>query len=493
MQFPPNSEQNVQSIDRFIFSGGLVLLIVIVGTILIAPQWSATAIDTSYVFISTRLGVLYVIAAILTLGFLLYIAISPYGELVLGSEAKPEYSQYSWISMLFCAGIAASLIYWGATEWTFYYVAPPFGIEPESDAAILIANSYGIFHWGPIGWAFYCLPAVGLCLSYHVFQIPALRLSSACAEVLGRQQELWPGRLIDLLFIVGTIGTCATGLGFGTSVVSSAINKLTGIEDGIVLQIGVVLAATGLITFSVFRGLNEGIRRLSTINAFLALILIVYIFVFGPTLFILEAGVTSLGTVAGNFVRMLTWTDPLQRADFIESWTVFICKISRGRTLRELIVGVLGWGSLGCALFFMVLGGYAQYLEVQNIYPVVAEATEVSPSSAIASIVSLLPLGSVLVLLVAVIGLIFVATTYDSAAYTLAAGATRSLGEGEHPARWHRVFWAFALGTLPLSLLFVGGLRELQTTSLLASLPLLFVYGILGVSIWRMLRRTRTT
>jgi BCCT family betaine/carnitine transporter len=291
-------------------------------------------------------------------------------------------------------------------------------------------------------------------------------------------------------------------------VVSSAINKLTGIEDGIVLQIGVVLAATGLITFSVFRGLNEGIRRLSTINAFLALILIVYIFVFGPTLFILEAGVTSLGTVAGNFVRMLTWTDPLQRADFIESWTVFywawwlamgpfvgmfICKISRGRTLRELIVGVLGWGSLGCALFFMVLGGYAQYLEVQNIYPVVAEATEVSPSSAIASIVSLLPLGSVLVLLVAVIGLIFVATTYDSAAYTLAAGATRSLGEGEHPARWHRVFWAFALGTLPLSLLFVGGLRELQTASLLASLPLLFVYGILGVSIWRMLRRTRTT
>jgi BCCT family betaine/carnitine transporter len=144
-------------------------------------------------------------------------------------------------------------------------------------------------------------------------------------------------------------------------------------------------------------------------------------------------------------------------------------------------------------LFFMVLGGYAQYLEVQNIYPVVAQANEVSPSSAFISIVSLLPLGSVMVLLVAVIGLVFVATTYDSAAYTLAAGATRSLGEGEHPARWHRVFWAFALGTLPLSLLFVGGLRELQTASLLASLPLLFVYGILGVSIWRMLRRARTT
>jgi BCCT family betaine/carnitine transporter len=235
----------------------------------------------------------------------------------------------------------------------------------------------------------------------------------------------------------------------------------------------------------------------------LALILIAYILLIGPTLFILEAGVTSIGTVTTNFLRMLTWTDPLQRADFVESRTVFywawwlamgpfvgmfICKISHGRSLRELILGVLGWGSLGCALFFMVLGGYAQYLEVYGLYPVVAEATEISPATAIASIVSLLPFGSVLVLLVAVIGLVFVATTYDSAAYTLAAGATRYLSEDEHPPRWHRVFWAFALGTLPLSLLFLGGLRELQSASLLASLPLLFVYGILGVSIWRMLR-----
>jgi BCCT family betaine/carnitine transporter len=503
LQFSETIEANPQSVDKFIFSGGLLLLVVIVGSILIAPQWSAMAIERFYVFITTRMGVFYVIAAILTLGFLLFIAISSHGDLVLGPDDGPEYGRYSWASMLFCAGIAASLIYWGATEWTFYYIAPPFGIEPESDAALLMANSYGMFHWGPIGWAFYCLPAVGLCLSYHVCKIPELRLSSACREVLGKQQELWPGRLVDLLFIVGTIGTCATGLGFGTSVVSAALNKLTGIEDGFSLQLGVILAATGLIAFSVYKGLNDGIRRLSTINSVLALILIAYILLIGPTLFILEAGVTSIGTVTTNFLRMLTWTDPLQRADFVESRTVFywawwlamgpfvgmfICKISHGRSLRELILGVLGWGSLGCALFFMVLGGYAQYLEVYGLYPVVAEATEISPATAIASIVSLLPFGSVLVLLVAVIGLVFVATTYDSAAYTLAAGATRYLSEDEHPPRWHRVFWAFALGTLPLSLLFLGGLRELQSASLLASLPLLFVYGILGVSIWRMLR-----
>ena len=476
----------------------------IVLAILVAPQTSTAVIDSAYAAITTRFGVLYVIAAIATLCFLLYIAISRHGELVLGAADGPEFGHFSWASMLFCAGIGASLIYWGATEWTFYYVAPPFSIEPESDAALLMANSYGMFHWGPIGWAFYCLPAVGLSLSFHVFGAPTLRLSSACREVLGKQQELWPGRLIDLLFIVGTIGTCATGLGFGTSVVSSAVHRLTGIEDGLGLQIGVISAATGLIAFSVHRGLNEGIRRLSTINSVLALALIAFIFVFGPSLFIVEAGIASLGTMAGNFLRMLTWTDPLQRADFVESWTVFywawwmamgpfigmfICRISRGRNLRGLIFGVLGWGSLGCALFFMVLGGYAQYLEIEGIYPVVSEATQTSPSTALAGMISILPLGPVLVMLLAVIGLAFVATTYDSAAYTLAAGATRHLRAGEHPARLHRVFWAFALGTLPLSLLFLGGLQELQIASLLASLPILLVYGILAVSIWRMLNR----
>ena len=499
-----DTENGTPSIDWFIFSGGILLLAGVVLVILVAPQWSTAAIDSTYVAITTRFGVVYVAAAVATLCFLLYIALSRHGDLVLGTDDGPEYSQFNWASMLFCAGIGASVIYWGATEWAFYYMAPPFGLEPESDAALLMANSYGMFHWGPIGWAFYCLPAVGLSLSFHVFRVPTLRLSSACSEVLGGQQELWPGRLVDLLFIVGTIGTCATGLGFGTSVVSAAINRLTGIEDGIGLQFAVVSAAAGLTAFSVYRGLNEGIQRLSTINAVLALALIACVFLFGPSLFIVEAGIASLGTAAGNFLRMLTWTDPLQRTDFVETWTVFywawwlamgpfigmfICRISRGRSLRGMIFGVLGWGSLGCILIFMVLGGYAQHLEIEGAYPVVSEATETSPSAALAGMISILPLGSVLILLLAMVGLVFVATTYDSAAYTLAAGATRYLKANQHPARLHRVFWAVAMGSLPLSLLFLGGLRELQTASLLASLPILLVYGMLAMSIWRMLNR----
>ena len=492
-----------KNVDWVLFGFGTLLLSLVVAMIVIFPDFSATSIDRLYQNVTTQFGVLYVFIAITLLIFLLSVAISKHGNVVLGNTNKLAYSHFSWAAMLFCAGIGASLIYWGATEWTFYYVDPPFGLEPESQEAITWAVSYGIFHWGPIGWAFYCLPALALACTYHVKRIPSLRLSAACEPVLKTQVNKWPGRVVDLLFIVGVIATAATGLGFGTSLVASATTELTGVRDGIELQSLIIFMATALIGLSVYRGLDRGIKLLSNINAALALLLITFVLLAGPTKFILEMGLVSVGNVVQNFFTMLFWTDPLEGADFVESWTIFywawwlamgpfigmfVCKISEGRTIRALIFGMLGWGSFGCALFFIVLGNYALYLELEGLYPVISQAIDISPSSAIAGIIALLPFGKFWLIYIALIGLIFMATTYDSASYTIAAGATRSLQEHQHPAKWHRVFWAITLGALPASLLFVGGLRELQTASLVASLPLLGVYVILGISVIRMLK-----
>jgi len=230
------------------------------------------------------------------------------------------------------------------------------------------------------------------------------------------------------------------------------------------------------------------------------------VLILGPTKFILEMGVMSVGHVIQNFGTMLSWTDPLQNSDFVENWTVFywawwlamgpfvgmfVCKISQGRTIRQLIFGMLGWGSLGCALFFIVLGNYALFMELEGNYSVVERVATNSPASAIAGLVALLPLGDFWLFFLAVIGLIFMATTYDSASYTLAAGATKSLARDEHPAIWHQGFWALVLGLLPISLLFIGGLRELQTASLVASFPLLGIYVMLFVSTMRMLKEIK--
>jgi len=496
-------EKASTEIDWFIFLGGCSVLLTIILPIVLAPEWSLTTINIIFTFLTEKLGVAYVMAAISTLGLLLWIAISRHGDVVLGGDGQPVHSSLSWASMLFCAGIGASLIYWGAAEWVFYYTSPPFGVEARSEEAIVWAASYGMFHWGPIGWAFYCLPAVALGCSYHVYNIPSLRLSAACHSVLHSQVDRWPGKTIDLLFIIGLLGTAATGLGLGTSVVASAVTRLTGLEDGLGMQLVIITLATSMIAYSVYQGLDKGIKVLSTVNALLALLFIIFVLIVGPTTFIVEMGVTALGNVVQNFVQMLTWTDPLGKASFVESWTVFywawwlalgpfvgmfVCKISEGRTIRQVIFGMLGWGSLGCALFFIVLGNYAMHLELNDLYPVVEEVTEVSPSAAIAGIVELLPFGSFWLIFIAIIGLIFMATTYDSASYTLAAGATKNLLEHEHPQRWHRVFWAVALGVLPVCLLFVGGLKALQTASIVASIPLLFVYALLGTSTVRMLQ-----
>ena len=166
---------------------------------------------------------------------------------------------------------------------------------------------------------------------------------------------------------------------------------------------------------------------------------------------------------------------------------MFICKISKGRKIRQVIFGMLFYGSAGCSLFFIVLGNFALHAELFGLYPVVENAIQSSPSVAIAGLVKLLPAGSFWLIYLAIMGLIFMTTTYDSASYVLAAGASRELNEDGHPMRWHRMFWAATLGMLPIVLLFVGGLRELQTASLVASLPLLFVYGLLVVSILRTL------
>ena len=188
------------NVDWMLFGIGLAMLLSVVLTIVVFPDRSTAGIDSLYQYLTSKFGALYICAAVLTLSLLLFVAISQYGNIILGDIKTPQYSEYSWAAMLFCAGLGASLIYWGATEWVFYYLEPPFGIEPRSDEAIIWAASYGIFHWGPVGWAFYCLPALALSCTYHVKKIESLRLSVACSMVLGSWVDRWPGRTRSFLY-----------------------------------------------------------------------------------------------------------------------------------------------------------------------------------------------------------------------------------------------------------------------------------------------------
>ena len=492
---PTDSDANI---DWFIFSAGAVGILLVSLPLMLFPEAGREALAAAFAAVTHGLGPVYLLGALGVLLFLLYLAFSRFGKVVLGKDAAPEYSSFSWAAMLFCGGIGTSVLYWGTVEWAHYYSELPFGGAPGTPEATRWATAYPIFHWGFIGWALYCLPGVAIAYAYHVRRIPVLRLSTACQAALGRHTEGWAGRCVDLLFMVGVLGAVTTGVGLAIQMIGAGLTNLLDIEPTFLLDLVVIAIITSLFAFSVYVGLEAGIKRLSVINVGLALMLLFIVFAFGPTGHILELGAASLAHTLLNFVPMSIWIDPSNSSSFDENWTVFywawwlalgpfmgmfITKISRGRTIKEVVLGTIGYGTLGCTLFFLVLGGAAHHQEVAGQTPVLALVADGQGPQAVVQVLDALSAGGFLMILFVTICIIFSATSYDSAAYVLASSATRSLPSHAHPARWHRVFWAFALGGLPISLVYVGGLVSLQSAVVVTSVPLLLVFALLGTAL----------
>jgi BCCT family betaine/carnitine transporter len=235
----------------------------------------------------------------------------------------------------------------------------------------------------------------------------------------------------------------------------------------------------------------------------LAFLLLGLILLAGPTVFLLKTSVNSLGLMVQNFVRMNSWTDPFANSGFVESWTIFywawwiayapfvglfVTRISRGRSIRQVIFGMTGYGTLGAGLFYMIIGNFGLSLELSNTLMVTEIMTDDGVPTAIVAILDQLPLATLMVIIYALIALVFSATTYDSASYILASVATRRLPAGEEPDRWHRVFWALALAILPLTLMFIGGLKVIQSATLIVSLPLIGVGILMSAALVKQLK-----
>lgn len=285
--------------------------------------------------------------------------------------------------------------------------------------------------------------------------------------------------------------------------IAACLAWLFDIESGFPLEVGVMVICVSLFVVSVWLGLAKGIKRLSDINMALALGLLLFILIVGPTIFLMKTSLNGVGLMAQNFLRMNFWTDPFTNSGFVESWTIFywawwiafapyvglfVTRISRGRTIRQVITGMLIFGSLGSWIFYMVIGNYALFLQLTDKIDFVNIMTSISGNAAIVATLETLPLAPAVMAVFAVVSIVFAATTYDSASYSLASGATLHLAAGDDPARWHRVFWAFALAVMPITLIFIGGLKVMQVTLLIVSLPIMIVGVLMSVSLVKTLR-----
>lgn len=494
-----------EKIEKKVFFPAVIILAVIIIPLYLAPEASNKIISSVFEFCTGRLGFLYLLACLVSFGFLIWLTVSKHGNVKLGTaEDKPQYSNLSWIAMLFTAGVGTSIVILGFLEPIYYVSGPPFDLEPFSKPAYEYAHMYGQFHWGLSAWAFYNPAIIATAYMMFVRRKPGMRLSIACEPVLKKRSRGFLGNLIDMLVIFGIVGSISTSLGIGAPVLSVIIREVFGIPQSydFVVRIVVLIIWVCIFGTSVYLGLDKGIQKLSNINVVLAFVFMAIVLFVGPTTDIFKMEVNSLGLYASDFVKMSTYTDPFGSGKFTQEWTVFywgwwlafmpmmgmfVGRISKGRTIRNVVWGQLIWGSLGCCVSFMIFGGYSLFLQETGRVDLASILQSEGQSAAIVAILQTLPMPKLMMIFLCIVCFVYLATTIDSCAYVLAGTTMKRLKGDEEPARWNRIFWAILFCLLSIGLMLIGGLEAVKTISVLTGLPLIAVLILLIISVKKML------
>ncbi|MEQ5807521.1 choline BCCT transporter BetT [Alteromonas sp. NFXS44] len=427
-------------------------------------------------------GWFYILTVAIILFTVVILGFSRYGDIRLGPDhATPEFSKLTWLSMLFAAGMGIGLMFFGVAEPVMHFLAPPTA-DPNSIAAVKEAMKTTFFHWGVHPWAIYA--AVALVLGYFAYrhQLP-LTLRSALYPLIGERIYGWPGHLVDIFAVTSTIFGVSTSLGFGAAQINAGLSYVFGIPSTTGVQIGLMAGVVGIAIISVTTGLDKGIRRLSEANMLLAVALLVFVLVLGPTVFLLQAYLQNMGAYASDIVRNTLNLFAYAKTDWIGGWTIFywgwwlawapfvglfIARISYGRTIREFVMGVLLIPTAFTLLWMTVFGNTA--IDMVLVQGKDALASMVNEDTSVALFVFLenFPFSSVLTLLAVLMVVIFFVTSCDSGA--MVVDMLCSNGRNDTPL-WQRIYWAVSVGVVAAILLYAGGLGALQTMTIVAALP----------------------
>lgn len=492
-------------VDWAIFTPAVIVVLTGAISLMIFPEAAGDWLSETRKLIMNKFLWGYLLVGLGALTFCLWLAFGPYAHVKLGApDELPEYSDIHWVAMMFTAAIGASVIAWGFAEPIYYLQTPPLGIEVGSSEAFEFAHAYPLFHWGIIGWAIYALPAVPIAYMLYVKRDPMLRISSACDAALPVKGRAQIKTVIDIFIVLGIVGGVTTALGFGVPLVSAMLATLFDVPDSSMIRSAVLMLWTGLFGASVYRGLKAGIKLLADLNIVLGIVAIAFVLIAGPTVFILDITVNSLGLMVDNFLRMATWTDPIENGRFPDDWTgfywawwiaytgmvgLFFGRISRGRTIRQLVLGVIGWGCLGTWLFLAVMGGYSLYMEANELLAVEEILSKQGMSFLNALVIESMPFGKITLAIFTLLSVIFYATTIDSSAYVLSSICAKNLRNDQEPKRWNRVAWAILLAVIAIGILRSGALDTVLSITVLSSVPLIPIIGLLCLSLVRWLKQ----
>ncbi|MEV6246591.1 BCCT family transporter [Streptomyces sp. NPDC051742] len=488
--------------DGKVIGIGVAAVVAVVGWAALGEDSFDSASDTALQWVLSNFAWLFVVAADTFLVLCVVIALSRFGRIRLGADdSEPEFGNLAWIAMMFSAGMGIGLMFYGVGEPLQHFLSPPpaSGVPAGTGGAARTAMEYSFFHWTLTPWAIYGI--AGLALAYAGFRKGrGNRLSSAFVPLLGaRRAASWPGRAIDLLAVFATVFGTATSLGLGALQVAEGLNLTMGVDNSTSTQLIIIVSLSAAFVLSAFSGLHKGVKWLSTLNIVLAGCLMLFVFLLGPTVYILDTIPASVGGYLHQLLPMASRTGAFTDPDWLGTWTIFywawwlswapfvgtfIARISRGRTIREFLVGVLLVPSGATVVWFCVMGGTAIRLESTGAADL-ATAVEDGAEASLFAMLEALPIGTVTSVLAMILVMTYFVTSADSA--SLVMGSLTS-GGSLHPPTWLVVIWGVLMAAVAAVLLVVGGLNSLQTATILVALP--FVVVMLALC-WALLKELR--
>lgn len=481
---------------QLFISAGLILAVVIWGVL--APASLGAAFDSALATLTTNFGWFYLWVVLALVLMALLLAVSRYGDLKLGDEdEEPEFSIGAWFSMLFAAGMGIGLVFWGVAEPVSHYGSPPPGITAGTPEAANAAMRYAFFHWGLHPWAVYSV--VALAIAFFQFRRGGPALVSVATEALP-----WPwvrrlSVLFNVLAVVATAFGVAASLGIGALQINSGLHAVFGVTVGIVPQLVIIAITTVLFLGSALTGVDRGIKWLSSLNLAVAALLALAVFVLGPTVAIIDTFTNTLGNYLSEFVRMSLRMTPFRDSGWVSGWTVFywawwvswspfvglfIARVSRGRTIREFIVGTVLAPSLAAFVWFSVFGGAALHMEIWQSVPI-SEAVKADVSTALFAMFDAMPGGALMSAVAVVLVLVFFVTSGDSATLVLGMMST---GGNPDPSGRVKLMWGLLVSGIATSLLLAGGIKAVQTATIVFALPFTVVILLMAWSLWRAIR-----
>lgn len=452
------------------------------------PVGSTGALSAIRDFLGNELGVYYLLIGLGVLLVSLWVAFSPLGRITLGKPGeKPKYSFFSWGAMVFTCGLAADILFYSFCEWISYtqetYVQSLGSIQDW-------ASTYPLFHWGFIPWSFYSMLAACFGFMLHVRSRSKQKYSEACRPLLGEKTDRWQGKLIDILAVIALIAGTATTFSVATPLLSLALTTLFGIPSSKFMTIGILVLICLVYTIAVMKGIS-GVSWLA--NACMGLFggLLLYVLVFGgQPVYILETGFSALGNMMQHFLLLSTRTDPLRETFFPQNWTIFFWaywmvwavaspffmgSISRGRTVKQVILGTYVFGVASTLISFIVLGNYGLGLQMHGTFDVFGFFTESGGDlyATILAIIQTLPAWKLVLVLLVVSMIAFYATSFDGITMVASQYSYLRLESGTDAGPKMKLFWAILLIMLPIALIFSeGSMNNLQTVSIIAAFPL---------------------